>query len=146
MDTKIIHLLVLALLLLSCDPKSSNKSFFIENLTTKDLNVKLYKQGNSNTLDLFQNSTLNILEFSALGGDFGAISDFDSIMFTDINKTIKWLKPNNNYGYIDIDNNISEERNIQKDIYNRRNWTFQTNGDDEGWIFTINESDLDLFE
>jgi hypothetical protein len=67
-------------------------------------------------------------------------------MFTDINKTIKWLKPNNNYGYIDIDNNISEERNIQKDIYNRRNWTFQTNGDDEVWIFTINESDLDLFE
>jgi hypothetical protein len=71
MDTKIIHLLVLALLLLSCDPKSNNKSFFIENLTKKDLNVKLYKQGNSNTLDLFQNSTLNILEFSALGSNFG---------------------------------------------------------------------------
>lgn len=146
MDTKIMHLLVLALMLISCDPKSSNKRFSIENLTTKDLDIILYQQGNTNTLNLFQNNTLNILEFSALGGDFGAISDFDSIMFTDMDKSIKWLKPNNNYGYIDIDNNIGIERDVLKDIYNRKNWIFQANGDDEEWIFTISESDLELFE
>ncbi|MCF6213954.1 MAG: hypothetical protein L3J45_08015 [Flavobacteriaceae bacterium] len=146
MGTKIINLLILALLLLSCDPKSSNKSFFIKNLTTKNLNVRLYQQENDNNLDLPQNSIITILEFSALGGDFGAISDFDSIMLSDTNKNIKWIKPDNIYGYIDTDNNIGKERDVQKDIYNRKNWTSQINGDDEEWIFTINESDLDLFE
>lgn len=61
-------------------------------------------------------------------------------------KKYKWIKPSNNYGYIDTDNNIGKDRNIEKDIYYRKNWTLQANGDDEEWIFTINESDLELFE
>lgn len=67
MDTKLTYLLAFFLMLMSCDPDSGNKSFLIENLTTKDLNVRLYQQGNTNNIDLFQNNKLNILEFSALG-------------------------------------------------------------------------------
>lgn len=68
MGTKIMRLLVLALLLLSCDPASTRK-FFIENVTSTDFKVKLYDyQVNIDTLDLYQNNTLLFYEFIAVGG------------------------------------------------------------------------------
>jgi hypothetical protein len=148
MDTKIIHLLVLALLLLSCDPDSVEKSFTVKNNSNSDIDVLLYQNGENRNLNNFSNSETEIKQVSGLGtGGFGDIGIYDSIKLkiTSNMKSIIWINPGG-VGYIDVDNNIGTERDVLKDIYNRRNWTFQTNGDDEVWIFTINESDLDLFE
>ncbi len=148
MDTKIIHLLVLALLLLSCDPHSVEKSFRIKNNSNSEIDILLYQNGETQSLDNFPNSETEIKKVSGLGtGGFGDIGIYDSIKLkiTSSIKSIIWLNPGG-AGYIDTNNNIGIERDVSKDIYNRKNWTFQANGDDEEWIFTINESDLELFE
>lgn len=41
---------------------------------------------------------------------------------------------------------IGEERDIPKDMYNVNDWTLEMIGNDEEWTFTINDSDLELFE
>ena len=146
MDTKLIYFFTTILLILSCDPNTREISFLIENRTTQTLKVSLFEESKENVIDIFESNKIQFLTYSALGGGFNAIADFDSIAITTEgnNKSIKWTRPDNAYGY--IDENIGEERDIQKDIYNRKNWKLQMNGDDEEWIFTINESDLNLFE
>jgi len=148
MDTKFIYLLGLIFLFFSCDPYSVEKSFRIKNNSSSDINILLYENGENRNLDNFSNSETEIKRVSGLGtGGFGDIGIYDSIKLkiTSNMKSIIWVNPGG-VGYIDIDNNIGTERDVPKDIYNRKNWTFQANGDDEEWIFTINESDLDLFE
>ena len=146
MDTKLICLLAIMLLILSCDPNTREITFLIGNRTTQALTVSLFKESKENAIDIFESDTIQFLTYSALGGGFNAIADFDSIGITieGDNRSIKWTKPGNGYGY--IDENIGQERDVPKDIYNRKNWQLGTNGDDEKWIFTINESDLNLFE
>ena len=145
MDTKLICLFAVILLILSCDP-SREFSFFIENRTTQTLRVSLFEESKENVVDILESDTIQFLKYSALGGGFNAIADFDSIGITIRvdNKSIKWTKPDNGYGY--IDEHIGEERDVPKDIYNRKNWILETNGNDEMWTFKINESDLELFE
>lgn len=148
MDTKFIYLLGFIFLFFSCDPESVEKSFRVENNSNSDINILLYQNGENQNLDNFSNSETEIKQVSGLGtGGFGDIGIYDSIelKITSNMKSIIWLNPGG-VGYIDIDNNIGTDRNIIKDIYNRKNWSFQANGDDEVWIFTISESDLELFE
>ena len=71
---------------------------------------------------------------------------FDSIKLKLLDeKALQWINPEG-AGYIDIVNNIGENREVEKDIYNRENWLLKASGDDENWTFTINENDLDLFK
>lgn len=148
MDIKFIYLLGLVYLFISCDPNSRDISFSINNETSQVFKISLFKNSKENAYEILELSSIEFLRYSALGGRFSAIADYDSLKIINIadNRNLKWIKPSNNYGYIDTDNNIGEDRNIEKDIYYRKNWTLQANGDDEEWIFTINESDLELFE
>ena len=148
MDTKVIYLLAFVFLLFSCDPIAIEKSYRISNNSNSDIEILLFQNGENRQLNNYSNSETEIKKVSGLGtGGFGDIGIYDSIKLTltSNSKFIVWINPGG-LGYIDIDNNIGEERNVQKDIYNRKNWTLQTNGDDEEWIFKINWADLDLFE
>ena len=149
MDTKKLlwTALLLAIVFLSCDPPSSEKLFIINNNTSKTLSISVDNSSGIKKMDIQPHNQINILEFGGIGGDFGAVSDFNSISFTLNNgKYFKHIRPENSYGYIDIDNGIGTDRNIPKDFYNKKYWKFKTVGDDEEWIFTINEEDLALFE
>jgi len=148
MDIRHIYLLGFVLLLFSCDPNSREISLSINNKTNQTFKINLFMNSEENSFDISELISIQFLKYSALGGGFNAIADFDSIkIYNTINgKKIKWAKPDNTYGYLDTDNNIGTERDVPKDIYNSKYWTLQANGDDEEWIFTIIESDLELFE
>jgi len=147
MDTKNLLLAtLLTVFILSCDP-SSEKSFIINNNTSETLSISVDNSSEIIKFEIQPHNQINILEFGSIGGDFGAISDFNSTLFTLNNgKYFKHIRPENSYGYIDIDNNIGTDRNISKDFYNKKYWEFKTIGDDEQWTFTINDKDLDLFK
>jgi len=148
MDTKFLYFLAFVFLFLSCDPYSVEKSFRIKNNSNSDIDILLYQNGETRDLDNFSNSETEIKKVSGLGtGGFGDIGIYDSIKLKIASnmKSIIWINPGGT-GYIDTDNNIEAERDVPKDIYNRKNWTLQTSGDNEEWIFTIIESDLELFE
>ncbi len=150
MDTKNLLLLTLiSILFLACNPidPESEKTFVLNNNTNKQMNISLYQSTRLTNLELSSNNKIILLKFGGIGGDFGAISDFDSIsILLNNGKLFKRTKPNNSYGYIDTDNNIGTDRNIGKDFYNKKYWQFKTVGSDEEWTFTINEEDLNLFE
>ena len=149
MDTRDIYLLLLTLSFLSCDPNSREISFSVENKTNQTFKITLFESSKENTFDLLELSSVEFLRYGALGGGFGAIANFDSIrtFSTTSGKKLEWIKPNNSFGYIDPDYRIGQERDIEKDIYNVKHWQLEIKGyDDEEWIFTINESDLELFE
>ncbi len=148
MDTKLVYLLAFVFMLTSCDPDSVEKSFKISNDSNLDIDIILYEKGENRQLKNFSKSETEIKKVSGLGtGGFGDIGVYDSIKLsiTSNMNSIIWLNPGG-VGYIDIENKIGTERDVPKDIYNRNNWTLSTNGDDEEWIFTINETDLGLFE
>lgn len=148
MDTKLIYLLAFVFMLMSCDPDSVEKSFMISNNSNSDIDIILYQNGGNRQLENFSKSETVIKKVSGLGtGGFGDIGVYDSIRLSITSNTnsVIWLNPGG-VGYIDTENNIGTERDVPKDIYNRNNWTLNTNGDDEEWMFTINEEDLALFE
>ncbi len=150
MDTKkILWASILAVLILACDPidPESEKTFVLNNSTNEQMNISLYQSTKITNLELSSNNKIILLKFGGIGGGFGAVSDLDSIsILLNNGKIFKRIKPNNSYGYIDVDNNIGVNRNIEKDFYNKDYWEFRTVGDNEEWLFTINEEDLDLFE
>lgn len=140
MDTKIIYLIISLVLFSSCDP-SSEKSLIINNESTESLRLT-FNNNMSSDIELETLSEVEIARINSSGGDFGLIGDFDFIMLERENKTIiKWLRPDNHLGYIK-----DNDRDIGKDIYNEKYWTYSTVEDDEQWTFTISEADLDLFE
>jgi len=150
METKNLLLLALiSILFLACNPidPESEKTFVLNNNTNEQMNISLYQSTKLINLELSSNNKIILLKFEGIGGGFGAISDFDSISILLSNgKIFKRIKPNNSYGYIDVDNNIGVNRNIEKDFYNKKYWEFKTISNNEEWLFTINEEDLDLFE
>ena len=148
MDTKIICFISAIFLFSSCDPSAVEKLYLIRNDSGSNIQIILFQNGETNSLKNFSSTQTEIKSVSGLGtGGFGDIGIFDSIKLQLITnqKMITWKSPMG-VGYIDIDENIGEERTIPKDIYNRKNWLLEMAGDDEHWIFEIYEKELDLFE
>ena len=148
MGTKMIYLFILILLLYSCDPQAVEKSFIVNNESNSNIDIILFRYEDNRQINNFSNTKTEIKKVSGLGtGGFGDIGVYDSIKFivTDNNKAITWVNPGG-VGYIDLLNNIGKERNVAKDIYNRKYWILVTSGDVEEWIYEINEMDIKLFE
>ena len=154
--TKIIgstFLLFVSIFLCSCDPEMST-SYKIKNNSAQDFTINLYEFGNAipEVLDNGSGTKTEIFgaNLSGNAGFFGEVARFDSIEISyekdDVTMTLNWTKPEGR-GYIIPEDGIGEPRDdVPKDLYNRDNWELIINGDDERWIFIINEEDLTLFE
>jgi hypothetical protein len=150
MGIKSISAIIYIILFLMCDP-ARDISFTIKNNTQHDFKVNTYgAYPGENSYDMLELSSVEFIYYRTSGGGFNAISDFDSIIIFDAtnNKKYKWVRPNDkyDYGYIDSEYGIGEEREVPKDMYNVNDWTLEMIGNDEEWTFTINDSDLELFE
>lgn len=145
-------LLFVSIFLCSCSPEMST-SYKIKNNTTQDFTIYLYElfdtipkvlvNGYGTKTEIF-----GYIDYPSSPGFFGKIHGIDSVIITidDDDRTIRWERPEGR-GFIIPDDGIGEPRDdVPKDLYNRDNWELTINGDDERWIFTINEEDLELFE
>jgi len=145
-------LFVLSIFLCSCDPEMST-SYKIKNNSTQDFTINLYEFGNAipEILDNGSGTKTEIFgdkNYPGSPGFFGKIHEIDSVIITidDNDRTIRWERPEGR-GYIIPEDGIGEPRDdVPKDLYNRDNWELTINGDDERWIFIVNEEDLTLFE
>ncbi len=146
MAIKKIHFYLPIVLLLICDP-SNTKEFIIMNDTSIEMDISLHHGAEIDNIFLPANNSRTIYEFTSIGGDFGSISKFDSLVFEfkDSNR-VSWLKPNNSYGYIDLDFNIGEIRENYKDVYNRSFWMFLSDNNKEQWIYSVKDEDFEFFE
>lgn len=85
--------------------------FVLDNQTSEELKISTFESGNKSQYQRSALSQFLLIRVDAVGGDFGAIADFDSIMFEQKKgNSIKWFKPNNLYGFVDEDNNIGKDR------------------------------------
>lgn len=154
--TKIIgstFLLFVSIFLCSCDPEMST-SYKIKNNSAQDFTINLHEFGNAipEILDNGSGTKTEIYGADLAGnpGFFGEVARFDLIEISYENDneivTFYWSKPEGR-GYIIPESDIGQVRDdVPLDIYNRDNWELTISGDDESWIFTINEEDLELFE
>lgn len=150
---KKIFLISMAIISFSCDP-SMTTSYTVENSTSQDFLIKLYESDLSSPILLNNDSGSKTEIYGAdLAGNpgfFGEVARFDLIEISYENDneiiTFYWSKPEGR-GYIIPESDIVQVRDdVPLDIYNRDNWELTISGDDESWIFTINEEDLELFE
>jgi elongation factor P--beta-lysine ligase len=149
MGIKSISAIIYIILFLICSPAPRDISFTIENNTQHDFKVNTFwRNSEVNNYDMLELSSVEFYKVRIRHAGFGNISSLDSIIIVDVTNTKKqkWVRPNNTYGFIDTDKNYGEEREVPKDMYNKKNWTLEMFGDDQEWTFTINDSDLGLFE
>lgn len=140
MDIKINFAIISILLLSGCDPQTKT-SFVIKNETSNSLTFFTFSDKDS--LSISSGNQLPFLIIEAIGGDFSAISDYDSVLINIENDGIYlWKKPDNIYGYIDEQNSIGKSRMSSKDFYNSKDWTRDSSKKSHKWIFTFGEDDL----
>lgn len=151
--TNFIVFYLLVMLLSSCDP-SMTTSYKIENDSSIDILIKTFDFGQSIPEELSNNigtkATIYAADIPGNTGYFGEIARFDSIELSFVRntvvKTVKWNRPSGR-GFIIPGDGIEEIReDVPKDIYNRDNWRLKIHSDKEEWVFTIDDSDLELYQ
>ncbi len=145
MNFKAISILFLVLLLWGCK-QFEETTFSVSNRTDTNLQVTVFERWSNKDYEISPGHSQVIKTIKGMDGtDFEIFFLIDSVVIKErtAHKTIKWYRPDNQFGYIGPQ--IGEERPIPKDFYNKSNWAPKHKINKDEWYFNISQEDLKWF-